>query len=70
MLSALQNNSWDLILSGCRFRDFNCLQAIKLLKEKGNDIPFIIVSRAMSEEIAIEALKAGAHDCVINRRDN
>ena len=68
MLSALQNNSWDLILSGCRFRDFNCLQAIELFKEKGNDIPFIVVSRAISEEIAIEALKAGAHDCVNNRR--
>ncbi|MHB9097380.1 MAG: response regulator [Syntrophales bacterium] len=68
MLSALQKNSWDLILSGCRFRDFNCLQAIELFKETGIDIPFIIVSRAISEEMATEAMKAGAHDCVKNRR--
>jgi DNA-binding NtrC family response regulator len=68
MLFALQDKSWDLILSGCRFRDFNCLQALKLLKEQGTDIPFIILSRTITEEMAIEALKAGAHDCIKNRR--
>ncbi len=48
--------------------NFNCLQALELLKQKGIDTPFIIVSPAISEEMAIEALKAGAHDCVKNRR--
>ena len=36
MHSALQTNSWDLILSDCRFRNFNCLQALEPLKAKGN----------------------------------
>ena len=43
-------------------------QALELLKQKGIDTPFIIVSPAISEEMAIEALKAGARDCVKNRR--
>ena len=68
MLSALQAHSWDLILSSCRFRNFNCLQALELLKQEGIDTPFIIVSPVISEEMAIEALNAGAHDCVKNRR--
>ena len=68
MLSALQAHSWDLILSSCRFRNFTCLQALELLKQEGIDTPFIIVSPAISEEMAIEALNAGAHDCVKNRR--
>ncbi|MDP1992491.1 MAG: response regulator [Syntrophales bacterium] len=68
MLSALQTDSWDLILSSCRFSNFTCLQALELLKQEKIDTPFIIVSPVISEEMAIEALKAGAHDCVKNRR--
>ena len=68
MLSTLHADSWDLILSNCRFFNFNCLQALELLKQEGIDTPFIIVSPVISEEMAIEALKAGANDCVKNRR--
>ncbi|MHB8908132.1 MAG: response regulator [Syntrophales bacterium] len=68
MLSTLQNNSWDLILSGSPSGDFNCLQALQLFKETGLDIPFIVVSKEISEEMATEAIKAGAHDCIKNRR--
>jgi PAS domain S-box-containing protein len=68
MRSALQHHHWNLILSDWRFGDFDCLKALGLLKETGLDIPFIIVSREISEEMAAEALKAGAQDCVKNRR--
>ncbi len=51
-----------------QFHDFDCLEALQLLKEKGIDIPFIIVSPEISEEMAIEAIKAGAHDCIRRRR--
>jgi len=66
--SALQDDPWDLILSRDILSDFNCLLAIQLLKEKGLDIPFIIVSPEISEELAAEAIKAGAHDCIRRRR--
>ncbi|MCL5808495.1 MAG: response regulator [Deltaproteobacteria bacterium] len=68
MHSALRGHSWDLVLSGSQFSHFNCLEALQLLKEKKSDIPFIIVSPEISEEMAIEAIKAGAHDCIKNRR--
>lgn len=66
--SALQKDSWDLILSGSQLSDFNCLQALQLLKEKKSDIPFIIVSPEIGDEMAVEAIKAGAHDCIRRRR--
>ena len=68
MHSALRGHSWDLILSDSQFSDFNCLQALQLLKEKRSDIPFIIISPEISEEMAIEAIKAGVHDCIRARR--
>jgi PAS domain S-box-containing protein len=68
MLSALRDNAWDVIVSGCLSGDFNYLHAIELFKKTGLDIPFIVVSDAISEEMAMEALKAGAHDCIRNRR--
>lgn len=41
---------------------FDGLQALKLTQEKGSDIPFILVSGAIGEDVAVEAMKAGAHD--------
>jgi PAS domain S-box-containing protein len=46
---------------------FNGLAALKLYKEKGLDIPFIIVSGTIGEELAVEAMKIGAHDYVMKK---
>ncbi|NWF75432.1 MAG: PAS domain S-box protein [Nitrospirae bacterium] len=65
MSNALDAQSWDIILSDYQMPNFNGLNALTLVKEKGIDIPFILVSGAISEEMAIEAMKAGAHDFVL-----
>ncbi|OFZ65961.1 MAG: hypothetical protein A2V79_03390 [Betaproteobacteria bacterium RBG_16_56_24] len=59
---ALSRQSWDLIISDYAMPRFNGLQALKLVQEKGLDIPFIIVSGSIGENIAVDAMKAGAHD--------
>ena len=59
---ALTRESWDLIISDYAMPCFNGLQALKLVQEKGMDIPFIIVSGSIGEDIAVEAMRAGAHD--------
>src|ERR1051326_1860148 len=41
---------------------FSALTALAILKDREIDIPFIIVSGNMSEEVAVTAMKAGAHD--------
>ncbi|HJW82300.1 MAG TPA: EAL domain-containing protein [Acidiferrobacterales bacterium] len=59
---ALDRQAWDLIVSDYAMPRFNGLQALKLTQEKGLDMPFIIVSGSIGEDVAVAAMKAGAHD--------
>ncbi|MEQ8188539.1 MAG: response regulator [Candidatus Eremiobacterota bacterium] len=56
---------WDIIISDYSMPHFNGLSALEILKEKAIDIPFIIVSGAIGEDIAVEAMRAGAHDYIL-----
>ena len=66
--AALARQSWDLVVSDYAMPRFNGLQALKLTQEKGLDIPFIIVSGSIGEDVAVAAMKAGAHDYLM--KDN
>ncbi len=65
MKSALDNEAWDVIISDYKLPQFDAPQALAVMKESGQDLPFIIVSGTTSEENAVSSLKAGAHDFVI-----
>ena len=47
---------------------FSGLDALNLLKSKNLDIPFILISGVIGEEIAVNAIKAGANDYIM--KDN
>jgi PAS domain S-box-containing protein len=68
MRTALLNDTWDVILCGYKLPDFNGFKAIALLKKLGRDIPLIIVSGAIGEEMAAECMRLGALDYI--RKDN
>lgn len=68
MQAALAKQEWDLIIADYVIPGFGGLAAVQLLKERGLDIPFIMVSGQMGEETAVAAMKAGAHDYL--RKDN
>ena len=65
---ALSNQSWDCIISDFALPQFSGLDALHELKETGLDIPFILISGTIGEEIAVAAMKAGAHDYIM--KDN
>ena len=65
MRSALGKKSWDLILSDYRLPQFSGMAALAILRETGMDLPFIIISGAIGEETAVEAMKAGANDYIM-----
>ena len=68
MTTALDRQTWDLILADYTLPDFSAPAALELLQEKGLDLPFIIVTGTIGEETAVAAMKAGAHDYIM--KDN
>ena len=53
---------WDVIIADYRLPQFDAPSALAVLKESGLDIPFIVVSGTIGEELAVEMMRAGAHD--------
>jgi PAS domain S-box-containing protein len=62
--AALARASWDLILADWSMPGFGALAALDIVRELGLDIPVIIVSGSITEEAAVLAMRAGAHDFV------
>jgi two-component system cell cycle sensor histidine kinase/response regulator CckA len=62
MEAYLQGETWDIILCDYHMPRFTGLAALEILKKSGLDIPFIIISGTIGEEIAVECMKAGADD--------
>ena len=62
MKKALEKQMWDIVISDYKLPRFNAAAALTLLQKAKIDIPFVIVSGSMEEELAVELMKAGAHD--------
>ena len=68
MKAALERQAWDIVISDYEMPHFGGFEALQLLKESGRDLPFILVSAVVSEETAVAAMKAGAHDYIMKRK--
>jgi PAS domain S-box-containing protein len=62
MRRALDADTWQLILADYNLPSFNAPAALDVLKSTGLDLPFLIVSGGIGEDIAVSCMKAGAHD--------
>lgn len=62
---ALQDSEWDLVLSDHAMPGFDSFSALKIVQQSRHDLPFIIVSGAIGEDLAVAAIKAGAHDYLL-----
>jgi diguanylate cyclase (GGDEF)-like protein len=65
MAEALDSSSWEVVISDHHMPGFSAPQALKLLRDRGFDLPFIIVSGSIGEEAAVAAMKAGAQDYIV-----
>jgi PAS domain S-box-containing protein len=65
MNAALDRQAWDFVIADYTLPEFDGLAALALVKERGLDLPFIIVSGSIAEDIAVAAMKAGAHDFIM-----
>jgi two-component system cell cycle sensor histidine kinase/response regulator CckA len=66
--SHLENMKYDLVLSDFALGQFTGLDALRIVREKDLDLPFIFLSGTIGEDMAIEAVRAGAQDYVIKDR--
>ena len=64
----LQTQPWDVVLSDYKLPHFSAPAALDLLKQSGQDIPFIVVSGTVGEATAVALMRAGASDYVM--KDN
>jgi PAS domain S-box-containing protein len=62
--AALDSGPWDIIVSDFSMPRFSGTHALRLLRERDQDTPFIFVSGTIGEDIAVEAMRAGAQDYV------
>ncbi len=62
MNAALDAEQWDVVIADYVLPRFSALAALVILRKRGMDLPFIIVSGSIGPGIAAAAVKAGAHD--------
>ncbi len=66
--SALNDQSWDIVITDHNLPTLSSDTSILSVKQTGRDIPVIIVSGSIGEEVAVNAMKSGAHDYIM--KDN
>jgi PAS domain S-box-containing protein len=64
-LAALRDHSFDAILSDYRLPGWTGLDALKELRASGIDTPFLLVTRTLGEEAAVECMKQGVNDYIL-----
>src|SRR6202171_4597794 len=67
-IAAVEKAAFDLILADFSLPSFDGFSALKIALQRCPDVPFIFVSGALGEELAIDALKIGATDYVLKER--
>jgi PAS domain S-box-containing protein len=65
---ALESHHWDIILSDYSVQEFSGHRALEIARDLKPHVPFIFVSGARGEELAVDALRCGAADYVVKDR--
>jgi len=66
--TALKNFSPDVILSDHTLPSFNSVDALEIVQKSYPQIPFILVTATVSEDFAINSIRAGAYDYILKDR--
>ncbi len=64
-MQAIEAGPFDLVLSDFTLPAFDGLSALRLLREKHPNVPFILVTSPRSEDVAMECLREGATDYIL-----
>ena len=65
---ALDQSDWDIVITDHNMPEFDSAAAIQQINAYGHDLPIIVVSGSIGEDVAVSAMKSGAHDYIM--KDN
>jgi len=65
---ALKHYAPDIILSDHSLPSFNSIEALAILKQSHLNVPFILITATVSEDFAVDVMKAGATDYILKDR--
>lgn len=65
LLNRLTNPKWDIVITDHNLPNLDSIEVINLVKQARKDIPLIIVSGSIGEDVAVEAMRAGANDYIM-----
>src|ERR1035437_6617774 len=65
--TALAQERWDAVILDFKMPGFTGMDALRIFRSTGIDIPFILISGTIGEETAVDAMKAGASDYVMKK---
>ena len=68
LTDALGREPWDLVLSDYSMPGWSGLDALAIARELAPDLPFILVSGTIGEDVAVEAMRSGASDYLLKDR--
>jgi two-component system, cell cycle sensor histidine kinase and response regulator CckA len=70
--AALRDERWQIVLSDHALPGWSGTEALAVVRgdvdRETRDLPFVIVSGAIGEETAVEAMRSGAHDYILKDR--
>src|SRR5580693_10336372 len=61
----LGSQEYDIVISDYGIPGWSGLDALRLLKKTGKDIPFILVTGTIGEEAAVELMRGGLTDYIL-----
>jgi signal transduction histidine kinase len=68
LIDALTSERWDLVVSDHQLPQLSAECALAVVKQYSEDLPFIIVSGQMGEDLAVESMRNGADDYLVKGR--
>lgn len=64
----LKSSVWGLVISDYHLQGFTAKEALQVVRSHSPEIPFILVSESIGEEIVVDLMKAGVEDVVLKTR--
>ena len=70
LLKALEDGHWDLAVSELELDDFTALDFLAWNRERGIELPLVLIAESGVEDIALRCLEQGIDQCILANEEN